>query len=137
MAPEARCDAVRMIDADGNERLVRLSTLPFAQWCKAIGIPERNSDAYEAALSAASGVRVPRKPDPPLGGERANRAARRAWQAAMRPWYRVEKRALAALRQLHAIEQQNAEQQNAERAAAHITQNNEPHDAAQLEGGRS
>lgn len=118
-------DVVAMTKPDGATALVALHTLPFQAWCEAIGLPKRNDEAYTAALSAASGVRVPRKPDPPPGGERANRAARRKWQAAMRPWYRAEKRAIAALRQLHAIEQQNAERVH------------EPDDAAQLEGGRS
>lgn len=88
-----------------DERMVQakmLGPLPFEQWLAAIGIPAKSDALYEAALSAASGVKVPRKPAPPLGGENANRAARRRWEAEIRTWERVRRKALDALRVKHA-----------------------------------
>lgn len=64
----------------------------------AIGIPAKHDPDYHIALSAASGLDVPRVPAPPLGGGQANRAARREWRALIRVWERANAKALAKLR---------------------------------------
>lgn len=88
----------RMTRPNGAEALVDIRTLPFTQWLAAIGIPAKHDPDYHIALSAASGLDVPRVPAPPLGGGQANRAARREWRALIRVWERANAKALAKLR---------------------------------------
>jgi hypothetical protein len=70
---------------------------PFEQWLQA-KLPDKTADDYAAVLTRLSGVQV----DKPLYPVIKNRAAKRAFSAQFRKFRRDERKAITALRRMHA-----------------------------------